>query len=183
MTLRTWTLAALLLTTALAAGCTSTDDGAAPAPSPSNPGAGSAAPSPSNPGSGANTPPIAQPRPSPVPVTDSGDIQGAFDRAWEIRVPQVGARGMTIDFALAGIEAGAPPTARVELRLLDPNGAEVKRGVAGVGGDGDVVSWKLTGAEVATPGAYVLTAQASPEAGALPSAGLAKYQLYALAEY
>lgn len=174
-------LATLLLATAVAlAGCTS--DAPAPAPPKDDaPDAPAAAPPAREP---AAAPPVPQTRPAnPDPTMDDGDIRGAFDKSWDIEAPRVGARGLTVLFNLTGVEAGAPPTATVTLRLVDPDGAPVRTATLGVGGDGNALAWTLQGTEMMA-GTYTLTAQApAPGPGSLPSAGLAQYDLYAYAEY
>lgn len=176
MNLRLWTLAAFLVSAALAAGCTSGNDPASPTPDD-----GATPPPNTQPGTGGT--PAPKPSARPEPIAEAGDIQGAFDKAWTLSVPSVGARGMTVWFNLSGLEADAPPTARVTLRLLDDEGNAVESAVLGVGGDADAIEWRLTGVDIAEPGTYKLEATAETPAGALPSFGLAKYQLYAFVEY
>lgn len=186
-------LVTLLVATAFLAGCTGSDapaadkpagsDGAAQQPpAGSDDGAADAQPPAGGAQDGA-APPQASYPPHSAPTADAGEIRGAFDEAWAIEVPSVGARGMTVHFNLTGIEADAPPTAQVTLRLLDPDGKELKRALVGLGGEADAVEWRLQGTDLAGAGAYTLEATADAEPGALPSAGLAKYQLYAYAEY
>lgn len=162
-------LVALLLAALLLAGCTGddappADDGAAPPPG----------------GSGGPSRGAPQPAPQATPVSESGDVSGPFEGAWTIVVPSVGARGLVVDFNLTGAQAGAPPTARVELTLLGPDGAVLETAVAGLGGAADAVHWRLGPSAVAQPGDYVLQAKAAP--GDLPSGGLARYSLYAAVE-
>lgn len=178
-------LVALALPAALLAGCTSNDDGGdAGTPPPAGSGGDADAPGASRPGNGAANPPHAA---HAEPVEDAGDIAGPFEKTWNLDVASVAFREARVDFALAGAQAGAPPTARVQLSLLDPNGAVVKTESVGLGAPADSLSWTLRAADLPAPGTYVLQATATPSAdagpGALPSAGLAKYTLHAEVMY
>lgn len=176
-------LAALALPATLLAGCTSNNDGGGNDDSSNAPPAdrnnGNGAP---GNGAGVGSRP-SQPRAEPV--QDAGDVAGPFEKAWNLEVASVAFREAHVQFSLAGAQAGAPPTARVQLSLLDPNGALVKTESVGLGAPGDSLSWTLRAADMPAPGTYVLKATATPDAnaspgpGVLPSAGLAKYTLHA----
>lgn len=176
--MRSRILLVLLVATALVAGCTKPgaddpDDGTNGTPG-GNGGTGGTG---GSGGSGTATP-------EDFNLTDSGSIQGPFSRSWDIEVENVGFTNAMIHFTLTGVQAGAPPTARVNLVLADPDGATVLSGVAGVGGDGDAIEWTLTPAELPMAGTYVLTATAGSDTPApVPSVGLANFDLLAMVEY
>lgn len=129
-------------------------------------------------------PSMAAARPAaPMAVADAGDIRGPFEEAWEVGVPQVGASGLHVAFNLTGTQPGAPPTARVRLVMLAPDGAELASALVGLGAGTDRIQWSFGPAEVAQPGAYLLKAAVVEEAVGLPSGGLARYAIYAYAEY
>lgn len=183
-------LATLAAATALA-GCFGGDDGGGAAATTPAPTTTTTPPAATPTGSAApQTPSVPQTR--PAPVEDAGAIQGPFDKTWAIDVPRVGATGMSLVFSLAGVEAGAPVTARVNLVLADPDGAPIKTAVVGLGGEADSVSWMLTPSEVARAGTYSLQATAGDPTGGqapaplpvgVPSGGLANFGLYAQVEY
>lgn len=172
MAVRTWALlATFLLAFAALAGCTKSDEGDDGAPMPTNPTDGSGG---SDGGSAA--------APEDFLLEDGGDIQGPFSQSWSIEVENVAYSMAMIHFELAGLEAGAPPTARVNLQLADPDGNVVKGAVLGLGGEGNAASWELTPAETPVPGTYVLSAVSGSDAP-LPSLGLASYTLHAEVTY
>lgn len=188
---RTWSLlAALLLATAALAGCTgSTDD--PPAASPPADDGGSDAPSGSPggsaPGGSAEPPASSQPAPPAVePVEATGKIEGPFEKEWTLDVPTMGFKQADLTFRLTGVEAGAPPTARVYLAFLNPDGTEVKHAIVGLSGAGDEVTWTFGNADMLQAGEYKIKVTAEPTpagAGALPSFGLAQYELHAAVHY
>lgn len=174
-------LVLLLGSALLLAGCTSPGDEPATDPAPkapaSNPGG-------NNPGgSNAAAPPAQQPPPAhhdAEPLQDAGDVAGPFEKAWNLEVASVAFREAHVEFSLAGAQAGAPPTARVELALVDPQGNVLKKESVGLGADADALSWTLRAADLPAAGTYVLKATSAPAgAGSLPSAGFAKYTLHA----
>lgn len=120
--------------------------------------------------------------PSDFNLSDSGQIAGPFSQSWPIEVENVAFRSATVHFALSGAQAGAPPTARVNLALTDPDGAVVMSATIGLGGSGDSVDWTLTAAELATAGTYTLAAVAD-DSSPLPSAGLASWEMAVLVTY
>jgi hypothetical protein len=168
MPVRTWALAAILLLASVLAGCTNADDGAGdgtPTPGPGNGG-----------GDGATAPP------ADFLIEDAGAITGPFDETWDVVVANVAYDSASIHFELAGLQAGAPPTARVNLELADPDGSVVKSATLGVGGSGNAVTWELTPADTPTAGTYTLRAVAGSDAP-LPSAGFATWALHAQVTY
>lgn len=168
--MRTWTiLTALLLASAALAGCTSKDDGDDGAADGSTPDAGG-----SGPGNGTATV-------EDFLLEDAGMIQGPFQESWDVVVENVAFRSALVEFALQGVQAGAPPAARVQLVLSDPDGAPVKTATLGIGGEGDSVSWTLTNAEIQAAGTYTL--QATAQQGPVPSGGVAQYTLHAVVDY
>lgn len=181
MAARKWTLlAALLLAGAVLAGCTAPDAPDAPAPQP--PAGGEP---------GASDPPASPPRdvkPAPAPkvepVYDSGAIEGPFEKEWKLDVPTMGFRSADIAFTLLGAQPGAPPTARVYLAFLDPDGKEIKSAVLGLGGSGNEVTWSFPNGDMPRAGTYRIVATAQPQDdGALPSVGFANYELAAQVNY
>lgn len=173
-------LVLVLASALLLAGCTSSGDEPATDPAPEAPAPNPGAKSPG--GATGAAPPAQQHPPAhqSEPVQDAGDIAGPFAKAWNVDVASVAFREVRVDFALAGAQAGAPPTARVELALLDPAGNVVKTQAVGLGADVDSLSWTLRAADMPAPGTYVLQATSSQAAPAgLPSGGLAKYTLHA----
>lgn len=172
-------LVALALPAALLAGCTAPEDTPSDDTTP-QPGPG--------PGPGGSDPPP-QDQPESVdaaPVDDSGDIVGPFQKAWELEVATIAFREAHVTFALAGAQAGAPPTASVQFSLLDPDGKVVKTALVGLGGEGDSLEWTLRAADLPSAGTYVLEAASTPTATApgVPAApGLAKYTLHAEVVY
>ena len=173
MVARTWTtLVALLLATALLAGCTNKDDAGDGGDDGNGTGNGGG-----NGGAGNGTA-----TPEDFNLTDSGSINGPFAQTWDLVVENVGFTRATVHFALTGAQAGAPPTARVNLVLRDPDGAAVMSSTLGLGGSGNAVDWTLTPAELPVAGTYTLAAVAD-SATPLPSAGLANYELAVLVTY
>lgn len=168
-------LLVLALPASLLAGCTAPD-----APDAAPPPSGGA-------GNGRAPPPPAGQAPPPhhdaQPVEDAGDIAGPFRKSWNIEVASVAFREAHVDFALTGVQPDAPPTARVDLRLLAPDGSVVRSETVGAGGKGDRVAWVLRAADLPAPGTYVLEAATVTPAGAAPTLGLAKYQLHAQVLY
>lgn len=178
--MRSWPLVTLLvLASVTLAGCTSPDEPAAPSPMP-----GDGAPPAPGPAPGGNAPQAPAAKPNVQPVTDTGTIQGTFEKSWTLEIPKVGFRDVTVSFSLKGVEESAPPTARVQLALLDAQGALVKTGLVGLGAE-NALEWALTPADLPAAGTYTLqaTSQADAPGGALPSLGLAKYDLYAMPNY
>lgn len=170
MAARTWTiLACALLATSLVAGCTNKDD---PADDGTNETGGNG---------GTGGPPANASTPTDFNLTDSGAISGPFSQTWAIEVENVAFSSAMIHFALSGVQGGAPPTARVNLALTDPEGAEVMSATLGLGGAASV-DWTLTAAELPVPGTYTLAAVADATTP-LPSAGLANYELAATITY
>lgn len=171
MAARAWALVAtLLFASAALAGCTKPDAGDDGAPTtPTLPTGGS-----DGGGTGAT--------PEDFLLDDGGTIQGPFSQSWNIEISNVAYSMAMVHFELAGLEAGAPPTARVNLQLADPDGNVVKSAIVGVGGDGNAASWDLTPAETPVPGTYVLSAVAGSDAP-VPSLGLATWSLHAEVMY
>lgn len=171
MAARAWALVAtLLLASAALAGCTKPDAVEDDTPTtPTIPTGGSGGESP-----GAT--------PEDFLLDDGGTIQGPFSQSWNVEIANVAYSMALVHFELAGLEAGAPPTARVNLQLADPDGNVVKSGVVGVGGDGNAASWDLTPAETPVPGTYVLSAVAGSDLP-VPSLGLATWTLHAEVMY
>lgn len=178
---RTWTLlTTLLLAGALLAGCTSPDP-APQAPQPQPPAGDEPAAQPP-----ANAPRDSKPAPKPAvrPVQDSGAIEGPFERTWQLDVPTMGFRTADVSFALKGVQPGAPPTARIYLAFLDPEGKEIKSAVLGLGGAGDSITWSFPNSDMPFAGAYSIVAKAEPHGDqALPSVGFAQYDLAAQVNY
>lgn len=177
------TLLVLLLAAAmLTAGCTGDDgDGAGGDGGNTTPTGGTTTPP-----TGNGTTPGGGGAPSTAPITDAGAVQGPFEKSWTLAVPQVSPRMVTVLFNLTGAQAGVPPTARVHLEFLSPEGQALKSTDVGLGGSGEAVAWTFGPADVPTPGDYVVRASASPPApGApgLPSGGVGNYQFYAHVEY
>lgn len=182
MAARKWTLlAALLVVGAALAGCTSPSDSPAPKQPQAQPPAGEQ-PGPAD-------PPAAQPaKPAPAPkvepVYDSGAIQGSFEKAWTLDVPTMGFRSADVAFVLTGAQPGAPPTARVYLAFLDPDGKEIKSAILGLGGAANEVTWSFPNGDMPRAGAYRIVATAEPQDdAALPSVGFANYELAAQVNY
>ena len=125
--------------------------------------------------------------PTTAPVTDAGAVQGPFEKSWTLAVPQVSPRMVTVLFNLTGAQAGVPPTARVHLEFLSPEGQVLKSTDVGLGGSGEAVAWTFGPADVPAPGDYVVRASASatpaPGAPGLPSGGVGNYQFYGHVEY
>lgn len=168
---RTAFLVGLLLAIAAAmAGCTDKDDGATDGTDDTG-GTG---------GTGGNRTTPATPE--PFVLEDSGAIAGPFSKAWGIEVENVAFTSAMIHFALSGAQAGAPPTARVNLELQDPEGAIIKSAVLGLGGEGDMVEWTLTPVDLPAAGTYSLVATSGGDAP-LPSVGIANYELAASVTY
>lgn len=181
---RRWSILALLLAAAvLTAGCTKGDGGDGGQATTSTPPTGTTTTTPTTP-TGNATPP---PRPSPAPVTDSGPIQGQFEKSWTLTVSQVSPRAVTVLFNLTGAQAGAPPTARVHLQFIGPDGAVVTSANIGLGEAGNAVGWTFGPADVPATGDYVVRATASPSPApggpGLPSGGVGNYQFFGLVEY
>lgn len=168
MPVRAWTIATLLLVTTILAGCTGSDEGGdeadATTPAPDGGGSGPSAP------------------PQDFLIEDAGEITGPFTRTWSIDVDNVAYSAANIHFEMAGLQAGAPPTARVHLQLSDPEGNPVKTATLGVGGSGDSITWGLTPADTPTAGTYTLRAVAGSD-DPLPSAGFASWALHAQVTY
>lgn len=171
--MRTRLLLVLLLSMALLAGCTNKGDDGAPGDN-NTPGSGGTG---GTGGPGAGTADVQD-----FNLTDSGAIQGPFTKQWDVEVANVGFTNAMVHFALTGAQAGAPPTARVNLVLLDPEGGVVKSAVAGLGGSGDTIEWTFTAADLSTAGTYTLQATAGDQAP-LPSVGIANYDLMVMVEY
>lgn len=176
--LRAWPLLSLVALSVALAGCTSSD--MPPEPAPAQP-----APSPPEssqpPAAREEAPPV---RPVVAPVADKGAIQGPFAKKWTLTLPQVGVREMNVDFKLTGAQAGAPPTARLVLKLVGPEGEVLKSATVGLGGSANQVAWALSGADVPMAGDYVLEATSESAQGhALPSGGLGNYELAMGAQY
>lgn len=183
---RRWSIvAALMLAFAvLAAGCVKKDDpgdGATTSTSTPPTGTTGGTTPPTSNGTtsgGGNTPP-------PTVVADKGTFQGEFKKDWPIAVAAVSPKATTITFNLTGVQAGAPPTARVVLQFLDPEGKAIKSATLGLGGSGNNVAWTFGPADVALAGEYKVraTADATVPGPGLPSGGAANYELNALVEY
>ena len=171
MPARTWALLGTLLVATLAAGCTKggDDPGSGGTPTPAD---GGTTPTP---GGNATTP-------DDFTLEDSGAFQGPFQQTWDIPVENVAYTAATIQFELAGVQAGAPPTARVNLQLADPEGNIVKSTTLGVGGSGNSAAWDLTPADTPTPGTYTLSAVSGSDLP-LPSGGVATWTLLAQITY
>ncbi|HUR68883.1 MAG TPA: hypothetical protein VM370_06520 [Candidatus Thermoplasmatota archaeon] len=168
MVRRSWVLfATLLLATALVSGCTKKGEDATPTPTTPT-------------GSGGNG--TASANISDFNITESGPIVGPFSQSWSIEVENVAFTSAMIHFALTGAQAGAPPTAHVNLQLIDPDGNEVISDTLGLGGSGNAVDWSFTSADLPAPGTYTLQAVAGSQAP-LPSVGLANYELSAMVMY
>lgn len=173
MRLRT-PLVALLLVATVLAGCTAPENAPEADPAPSRPGPkGPAGAAPGHPTDHA------------APVEDAGDIAGPFQKTWDLHVASVAFREAHVEFALAGAQPGAPPTARVQFSLLDPEGNVVKTALVGLGGDSDTLSWTLRAADLPAPGTYTLQAVngVSADPTSLATPGLAKYTLHAQVLY
>lgn len=157
-----------LLAIFLVAGCVgNSSPPSSPAPSPSSSPAPSQAP----------VPPAL---PSAFFVTDSGAIQGPFERSWPLKVAAVGFRDALVDFNLSGAQADLPPTARLHLSLQDAAGHEIKGEDLGLGAD-PAARWVLSARDLPTPGDYVL--KATSAANDLPSGGAGAFSLFAAVTY
>ncbi|HET6406128.1 MAG TPA: hypothetical protein VFH78_15935, partial [Candidatus Thermoplasmatota archaeon] len=113
--------------------------------------------------------------------SDAGTIQGAFEKTWDIHVPNVAFRDAGLHFSLAGIQPGAPPTAIVHLTLYDPHGTPVKTGSVGLGAESNELRWSFTPGQLPLAGAYQLKATAPQPT--LMSAGFASYEMAAHVSY
>jgi hypothetical protein len=183
MTRRWSSLAFLLAAAVLTAGCTK-DEGDGQPTTSTPPTGGTTTTPPTTPGGGNSTTP---PPASPAPVTDAGAIQGEFTKSWTLTVPALSPRAVTVLFNLTGAQAGAPPTAKVHMEFVAPDGSVLKSTDVGLGGSGNAVSWTFGPADVQATGDYVVraTAAASPVPGGpgLPSGGIANYDFYGAVEY
>lgn len=182
---RSWALLATLLLPALLAGCTGDEPPAMePDETPPAGGSGSGATPPADGSGGSATPPAPAVKPTTKPVEANGEIAGPFEESWDLAVPAANPRQAVVAFALAGMQEGAPPTARVNIGLYDPEGTLLKSETLGLGGTADSLSWTLGAADLPAAGTYSIRASSQPETGGLvPSAGFAKFTLYALVEY
>lgn len=178
---RKWTLlTTLLVLGALLAGCTSSDP-APQAPQPQPPEDDAPAQQPP-----ASAPRESKPAPKPAvrPVHDSGAISGPFEKTWTLDVPTMGFSTADVSFVLTGAQPGAPPTARIYLAFLDPEGKEIKSALVGLGGAGDEVTWSFPNGDMPRAGAYSIVAKAQPQDGpGMPSVGFANYELAAQVNY
>lgn len=160
----------------LLAGCAAKD----PAPTASTPPA-SSTPAPA-PGPSQDQGNAAPAIPTSVTLKDAGDVQGQFEKTWDLNVPAVGFRDALVQFNLTGASDGAPPTAHVYLSLLDASGKEVKGQAIGLGESANTLKWTLSPSQLGQ-GAYKLKATSQPGPVALPSGGLGKFSLYAAVAY
>lgn len=177
MAARTWTLALLVATATLLAGCTSNgpasdkgNDG--PAPPADQPPAQTPD----------RAPPRAAERPNDFTLTDAGEIQGPFSQTWTIQVANVAFNAAGLTFSLESLQAGAPPTALIHLTLYDPNGAPLQQGTVGLGAPSNELTWTFSPGQLPLAGTYELKAESAPQGG-LPSAGFAAYSLDAHVRY
>lgn len=176
MAARTWVLiTALVLASAAIAGCTKPADDAPEQPDTMPPADKTPAP-------GNNAPNAPAPPPSDYVLDDAGEIQGPFEKTWEIHVTNVAYRETSLRFELASLQAGAPPTARVTLALYDPMGTPIKSAAVGLGADSNGLDWTFMLGELPVPGAYQLKATTGTDSP-LPSLGAASYQLHAIVDY
>lgn len=175
MAARPLLLGLILATAVLAAGCT--NDTAQPPANERPPPAGNDAQPPAG-----NAPPTPSAAPQDYVLEDSGDIEGAFEHAWDVEVANVAFRDAGITFTLRGIEPGVPPTARVHLTLYDPNGVPLQSGSVGLGAEANELTWSFTPGQLPLAGSYTLKA-ATADSAPLPSGGYANWDLAAHVTY
>lgn len=174
-------LVALVSATALA-GCFGQDDAGAQAPVAAKPETDSSTSDSSTASGPASPPPPSMP--ADVTVNDAGNIEGPFEKSWNIEIPEAGYREVLVRFDLMPAQDGAPVTARVFASFNAPDGASLKSVTLGLGGS-NALEYSFGPGELA-PGTYTLTATAQPQPGGLPSSpsfGLAKYSLAATTDY
>jgi hypothetical protein len=179
-------LAALLSAVALAGCADDADDAGTPTPSPEP-----TTPTPTTPGDGGDggddneTPP--PPARADVVVTDAGDVQGPFEKSWTLDVPDAAYRSVLVQFNLTPAQDGAPVTARVYVTFTGPDGAVLQSATVGLGGAPAAEFSFSPGALPA--GSYTLAATAEPSSApapglpGTPSFGVAKFDVYAIADY
>lgn len=181
MLVRSRVLPAVLALSVALAGCTATQDNAdtadpAPPVATPEPPQPPARPPGETPGSQPPAPP------QDVELADAGEIAGTFERTWDIKVENVAFQRVDVRFSVAGVQDGAPPTARVHLTLRDPDGLLVKEGSVGLGAPSNGLAWAFSTGQLLTPGSYQLKATTAHEAP-LPSAGFATYSFAAHVDY
>lgn len=177
MAARTWMLALLVATSAIAAGCTTNGTGDDGNDDTNTPPVSEPAPNTGN----TQTPRPAE-RPSNFALSDGGEIGGPFSKTWDVQVANVAFNDAGLTFTLQGLQPGTPPTALVYLTLYDPNGATLEQGSVGLGAPSNELTWTFSPGQLLVAGTYQLKAENAPE-GSLPSAGFAAWTLEAYVNY